>query len=570
MATKKQEDKDMRKIKGFAAVLCAAAVMTGCAGTPEQAIVREKSGQSLDNYKEAESQMSVSPQEAGTANAADGQESAADIENAAGGQEDAADKTGASAGGGSGSAVSLSARLQAPETYEAQVQTKDGTFTLNCHAEVAIPDAGGASVYRVGQMEFTQEWIDRVTEAFFGDSPVYNGYTYNGVTKAEALEKLNQLKAWQAEGNTDPYGYIAEAKAAGMENPEESYDLQQDIDAWEQTYAEAPETRDYTEVKPGLDGGFAVQENGDDLSVDNFIGMVEMDGNLYRYQLKRYPSMPMIIDITNYGSGSPDENWRSWYAADFDGAQETALLTGEPSQYDSAGITKEKLTEMAGITPEEAQEMADGYMEKLGLADDFSAKNVALSVCSENSRDNAGAQTIGTDAGYLVSYTRDIDGFPVTDEEKMGGGAESMDSTQETWSYEKVEFTVNKDGIQYVEIHNLYEIGEQQVTNVEMLPFAEIADIFESMLQIQNADMTYSKGKTFDIDRVTLGYMRVYDPGADSASGLLVPVWDFFGKGTDYAVYQEEEYVNVQDDPRSSFMTINAADGTVIDRTLGY
>lgn len=145
-----------------------------------------------------------------------------------------------------------------------------------------------------------------------------------------------------------------------------------------------------------------------------------------------------------------------------------------------------------------------------------------------------------------------------------------MDSTQETWSYEKVEFTVNKDGIQYVEIHNLYEIGEQQVTNVEMLPFAEIADIFESMLQIQNADMTYSKGKTFDIDRVTLGYMRVYDPGADSASGLLVPVWDFFGKGTDYAVYQEEEYVNVQDDPRSSFMTINAADGTVIDRTLGY
>ncbi len=116
----------------------------------------------------------------------------------------------------------------------------------------------------------------------------------------------------------------------------------------------------------------------------------------------------------------------------------------------------------------------------------------------------------------------------------------------------------------------MYDVGEKQVENVELLPFPEVAEIFESMLRLQNSDMTYSKEKRFDIDRVTLGYMRVYDPGADAISGLLVPVWDFFGKSTDYAVYGDEEYVNAVARQTISFLTINAADGTVIDRGLGY
>ena len=208
-------------------------------------------------------------------------------------------------------------------------------------------------------------------------------------------------------------------------------------------------------------------------------------------------------------------------------------------------------------------------MEKLGLSGDFSAKNVMLSLCTEMDENIAG-QSRYIDAGYQVDYTRDIDGFPVTDEMQMGGGLESMESTLETWSYEKIQFTVNKDGIQHVEINNLYEIGEQQVANVELMTFPEIAKIFESMLQIQNSDMTYSKGKAFDIDHVTLGYMRVYDPGADNVSGLLVPVWDFFGKMVDYAVYEDQEYTNVSAEPTFSRLTVNAADGTVINRELGY
>lgn len=545
----------MRRTRGFAAILCAAAVMTGCASTPEQAIVREKSGQNADSYKEAgtEEPVAIAPSEVQT----DGAEADTGQESASVGLE----RTGAS--------NALAARLQAPEKYEAQVQSEDGAFTLNCSARVDVPAVDKISIYKVGQMDFSQEWIDKVTEAFFGDAPVYNGYTYNEMTKDEVLERLNQLKAWQAEGNTDPYGYIAVARESGIENPEELYDIQQDIDAWEQTYAEAPETTERIAVKPGLDGGFRVSEDGSDSSVNNFIGMVEMDGQNYRYQLKRYTSMPMIIDITNYGNDKARFPSRTWYAVDFAGGQETAALTGKPASWEELGMTEEKAEEMAGITPEEAQKIADDYMEKLGLSGDFSAKNVMLSLCAEMDENIAG-QSQYIDAGYQVDYTRDIDGFPITDEMQMGGNLESMESTLETWSYEKIQFTVNKDGIQHVEINNLYEIGEQQVANVELMTFPEIAKIFESMLQIQNSDMTYSKGKAFDIDHVTLGYMRVYDPGADNVSGLLVPVWDFFGKMVDYAVYEDQEYTNVSAEPTYSRLTVNAADGTVINRELGY
>lgn len=538
-------------------MLCAAAVMTGCAKTPEQAIVREKGGQSADNYKEAETQkpLSVEP------STAEEQESTADGENASAGLEKSSGRT-----------SGFAARLQIPENYESQIQSEDGTFILNCNARTEIPAVDKVSVYKVGQMEFTQEWIDRVTKSFFGDAPVYNGYTYNNLTKEEALKKLNQLKAWQAEGNTDPYGYIANAREYGEENPELYYNIQEDIDAWEQMYAKAPETQDRTVVKPGLGGGFSVQEDGMDSSVNNFIGMVEMDGNVYRYQLKRYTSMPMIISITNCGTDNPEKRMHSWCPADFTGAQEETSLTGETSRYDSAGITQEKAEEMAGITPEEAQKIADSYMEKLGLSKDFSAKNVMISLCSvlENGPENINEPAPFIDAAYQIDYTRNIDGFPVTDEERLGGGLESMDSTMETWSYERIQFTVNKEGLQHAEIDNLYDVGEKQVENVELLPFPEVAEIFESMLRLQNSDMTYSKEKRFDIDRVTLGYMRVYDPGADAISGLLVPVWDFFGKSTDYAVYGDEEYVNAVARQTISFLTINAADGTVIDRGLGY
>lgn len=100
-------------------------------------------------------------------------------------------------------------------------------------------------------------------------------------------------------------------------------------------------------------------------------------------------------------------------------------------------------------------------------------------------------------------------------------------------------------------------------------------DIYEKMMLIKNADyMENAKELTYKIDRIVFGYTRIYEPKSDSRSGVLVPVWDFFGsyEGT----YKEEaEWETGSENflyaPQyESYLTINAIDGSVIDRGLGY
>ena len=506
-----EEHTDMKRTKFFSLLLCGillCGLASGCSKTQKHLIVREKKAADTKRYEEAE--LVTGPSE----------------KNA------------------------LSRRLQVPDTYEASAASDDNSFQLSCHAQVTVPDAAEIPIYQVSQRPFDEAWISQVTKAFFGDAPVYDGETYFQVSKTDALEKINELKAYQAEGNTDPYGIIANLKESGTEHPEEYYSLQEDIASWEQTYQEAPETVEKTEVTPGLS----------EASGGRFYGAVEVDGGIFGYTLKTTETWPMEIKINRLVSKSGTD-YPYWNAAFYEG--ETKASPGTPS--------RKEAEEMAGITPDQAIEMTDQYMEKLGLTD-FSAKHTALGLCFQQS---AFAPPSGTpaysDAGYLVSYTRDLNGFPVTDESSMGGVSENIDSTTCSWGYEKAEFYVNRDGLQQARLLNLYQIGEPQVSNVKLLSFPEIAEIFEQMARIKYSNDPSPGGYLkLDITDVKLGYMRVYDPGLNSTSGILVPVWDFFGIRESLDIYDGEEQYSKYASPVLSFLTLNAADGTVIDRGKGY
>ncbi len=546
------------KIMGLAA---AAFVLAGCAKTPDQAVVRQKGDNSLAQYQEAD----TTEAEAGKAASDDDVVSGAQGESSISDQDapgiEAADAPDANVS----STNALAQRLQVPERYIAS--DSEGVYELACDAQVIVPDAEKVSVWKVSQREFSQELIDRVTEAFFGDRPVYNGDTYFVETKEDLLEKLERYKAWQAEGS-HPYGpYVFEDSLQyySEEDLAEMPTLQDYIDACEQNYADAPEEPDRSEVTPALGASWWIGgENGEkqynqDGETKWFIGAVEMDdGTFYEYRLGNRQDMPMEIKVQRKKERLEGVSWN-------------VLDLNElgPERLPS----REELVRMTGISPEEAQAMTDAYMEKLGLSEEFSARAVNLSagwrLIEEVTDDGSGSEF--ESAGWQVDYTRDVGGFPVTDEENYGGALQSMDDTTTIpWCYERVEFTVNKEGLQNVQILNLYDVGEQQVENVEMLSFPEVAGIFEQMLRIKSADMEYSTLSKYEVDRVQLGYMRIYDPGTDSRSGLLVPVWDFFGRHTDEYDYEGETGSSTVERPQNSFLTVNAADGTVIDRNLGY
>ena len=109
--------------------------------------------------------------------------------------------------------------------------------------------------------------------------------------------------------------------------------------------------------------------------------------------------------------------------------------------------------------------------------------------------------------------------------------------------------------------------------------------IYEKMMLIQNADVLTDKReegkdigeplqvKNFYVNKITFGYTRIYDPQSDDSTGLLVPVWDFFGSRVSYGSKIQEEqkdYVFKRAEPNESILTINASDGMIIDRQLGY
>ena len=94
------------------------------------------------------------------------------------------------------------------------------------------------------------------------------------------------------------------------------------------------------------------------------------------------------------------------------------------------------------------------------------------------------------------------------------------------------------------------------------MDFADVTDIFQKMFAVKydGEDMDVT------IDAVRLSYMRVSEQDKNY-TGLLVPVWDFYGSQT-WTLGNGEPYTFC--DPDASLLTINAIDGSIIDRSLGY
>ena len=229
---------------------------------------------------------------------------------------------------------------------------------------------------------------------------------------------------------------------------------------------------------------------------------------------------------------------------------------------------EEKPTEESiGLSLDEAKKLVKEKVEKMGITDlQFSNWNYA--VCKSFEGDNSSGN-FGN--GYRIDYARTINGVPVTQTIADGGALEDMDSTMETWSYESLCFYVDKDGIESMTYSNPYTIGNIKTENLNLLSFSEIMKIYEKMMVVTNADnMQYENSRVYNIDRIVLGYARIYEPSTDAHTGILIPVWDFFGSMTSESEYNGETESNTSKDPNESFLTINAVDGSIIDRNLGY
>ena len=127
------------------------------------------------------------------------------------------------------------------------------------------------------------------------------------------------------------------------------------------------------------------------------------------------------------------------------------------------------------------------------------------------------------------------------------------------WGIEKVTCIVTDEGVVQFEMLNPLEMKEVVTEYTKMKDFESIMDIFKKMILIVHANVPEGEIRKMEIDRIELGLMRVLEPNSLD-TGVVIPVWDFYGrlKGEDY------------EDHDKIYLTINAIDGSIIDRRLGY
>lgn len=171
--------------------------------------------------------------------------------------------------------------------------------------------------------------------------------------------------------------------------------------------------------------------------------------------------------------------------------------------------------------------------------------------------------------GYRLVFTRSYGEAQENYAHALEGMNSKTDVTyNEEYPQESLVVEVCLEGIYSVRYYAPKTEIAVEEASVQLLPFEEVQRIFDQNIVLnQNNVDAY-----IQIEKAELGLMRISRP--DSGDYLVIPVWDFYGNGimaSDTGIYQEDEYWNqIADRPDVSWLTINAVNGAIINRYLGY
>ena len=405
--------------------------------------------------------------------------------------------------------------------YQNTFASTDGSINVTVDAEVIAPEADSAAIIRVTDGTITQAQADVLMEELV-HTPLHDPHA--PVTKDAIMEQILENKRLLAEGPTEEDLKFGHIDANGNALTWEQW-MQQYIDQLQEEYNNAPEENEQAAIS-----GQFVEKDG--LSFIEGVGYSEEYG---------YESFQVENIITSLGAS------RALYDRN-SAVKEGYILLGSSSiQY--ADVTGRELPGLT-ISADDARAMTDPLVEKLGIENmAFYATRKGYSAENERwpERDF-----------WVVLYTRSFNGLPITYTSATGDMMTDATVYNEPWRYETLAFFVNDSGIVGMHWEAPYTIGDTVTSDSALLSFDDVMAVFEKMYLVNNDGLK----QTVTINQIRLGYTRIAEQDKDG-SGILVPVWDFFGTVTD-------ENGNTKDDPYASLLTVNAIDGSIINRDMGY
>ena len=198
------------------------------------------------------------------------------------------------------------------------------------------------------------------------------------------------------------------------------------------------------------------------------------------------------------------------------------------------------------LTLEEAVSLAQSTMSELGVEDMILAEYSIVGSSQEQA--------------YQLNFIKSVNGIGILDyQTHMMNQQEGEDSIVAPFlKPEKVDICINDDGVLEFRLSGGIKMGDIINENVGILSIGEIKDIFKEQVFYSY----YASGDNplvINVERIEMGYF-IQSIKDHQGYFRAIPVWDFLATET---AYEGDSYTY-------SVLTINAIDGTIINRSLGY
>ncbi|MEG2264895.1 MAG: DUF6034 family protein [Acinetobacter sp.] len=195
-------------------------------------------------------------------------------------------------------------------------------------------------------------------------------------------------------------------------------------------------------------------------------------------------------------------------------------------------------------------------------------------VTSSNPPPDGSAKVEDFPYGYGLIFTRTIDGIPVSVTRNQSAG-NLDDSYSPPFVVEQLSIAISNVGVDNVRYDNPYEIKSILQESVPLISFDQVMSTALEIMPLKIVSMEGLNELITKVDNdvtihhIKFGFMRVRMRNQPERYEMI-PVWDFFASTIKRSFYRDEWHTNYDYGLTESLLTINATDGTIVDRDLGY
>lgn len=441
----------------------------------------------------------------------------------------------------------LAEKLGAPQSYQTDLVDANGKVSIHVDANVQIPSVGSVSVQRVERGRFAQAQVDTlVSQLMSGD--MFSGFEYK-LTKSDIQQQIVAIEAAQQSGSS-------------KEKKPGSFDAR--LTNLKELLAAAPDTS----TKVPIDGKLQPMEPNVDYTTGEKLYALSETAQGNRDSLRVYSYDQDAVDFIRFTS---EKNGFSQEMGDFSTVD---AITKDESLGMTPTVSSAELAAIPQVTisVDDAKAKAEALIAALGI-NGMQCYSADIMYGGSGDRTPDQASYINPrKCVWFLRYERSVSGVAVTytpwDCMKTDENAQAA-----PWSYEDMTFAIDDSGIVGFDWESPYIAADIVTENSNLISFHDVTSVFGTMALAVNAWDGLAAGNPtlksveINVDHIQFGLTRITEENKRD-SGLLVPVWDFFGTMT-YVMDKDGKTRNYYDS-NIPILTVNAIDGSVINRSLGY